>query len=263
MYIIESMANRLNREPILNPISRNQSNPMQKSTNNSFIAISSAYLFIFITSSLVNKFSSAAENPVAILNVLTSLIQAPLMLLLLSHLAGKSMINNLIKGCLAFLLAFSAASLALRGMEDSNIFMIMLAGSIPVFFFTSMLFVDHVKQMIYEKKGANKTIMLSSVVFAFGAYIILLLLNRIDPRAHAHDIRILLGLITLVSGLVMATCLAFAKSETKELVTESDRTPVQVGFDQWENFSLSNTPDVIKKGVTDISKYYSGLQKTS
>ena len=117
--------------------------------------------------------------------------------------------------------------------------------------------------MIYEKKGANKTIMLSSVVFAFGAYIILLLLNRIDPKAHAHDIRILLGLITLVSGLVMATCLAFAKSETKELVTESDRTPVQVGFDQWENFSLSNTPDVIKKGVTDISKYYSGLQKTS
>jgi hypothetical protein len=185
------------------------------------------------------------------------------MLLLLSHLAGKSMIDNMIKGCLAFLLAFSAASLALRGMGDSNLFMIMLVGSIPVFVFASMLFVAHVKQMIYEKKGANKTIMLSSIVFAFGAYIILLLLNRIDPQAHARDFRILLGLITLVSGLVMAACLAFAKSETKELVTESDRTPVQVGFDQWENFSLSSTHDVIKKGVTDISKFYSGLQKTS
>ncbi len=257
------MANRLNREPVLNPISTNQSHPMQKTTNNSFIATSSAYLFIFITSSLINKFSSAAENPVAILNVLTSLIQAPLMLLLLSHLAGKSMINILAKGCLAFLLAFSAASLALRGMGDSNLFMIMLVGSIPVFVFASMLFVDHVKQMINEKKGANKTIMLSSIVFAFGAYIILLLLNRIDPQAHAGDFRILLGFITLVSGLVMAASLAFTKSETKELITESDRTPTQVGFDQWENFSLSSTPDVIKKGVTDISKYYSGLQKTS
>jgi len=61
----------------------------------------------------------------------------------------------------------------------------------------------------------------------------------------------------------MAASLAFTKSETKELITESDRTPTQVGFDQWENFSLSSTPDVIKKGVTDISKYYSGLQKTS
>jgi hypothetical protein len=257
------MANRFNQEPVLNPISMNQSHPMPKTTNNSFIAIASAYLFISITSSLINKFSSAAENPVAILNVLTSLIQAPLMLVLLGHLAGKSMINSLIKGCLAFLLAFSALSLGLRGMGDNNLFMIMLVGSIPVFAFASMLFVDDVKQMIYEKKGANNTILLSTVVFAFGAYIILLLLNRIDPGAHAGDFRILLGLITLVSGLVMAASLAFAKSETKELVTESDRTPVQVGFDQWENFSLSSTPDVIKKGVTDISKYYSELQKTS
>jgi len=241
----------------------NQSNSMQKSTNNSFIAITSAYLFIFITSSLINKFSANAENPVAILNAMTSLIQAPLMLVLLTHLAGKSMITNLIKGCLAFLLAFSATSLALRGMGENNLFMIMLVGSIPVFAFASVLFVDHVKQMVYQKKGANKTIMLSSIVFAFGTYIILLLLNRIDPQAHAGDFRIMLGLITLVSGLVMAASLAFTKSETKELVNESKRTPVQVGFDQWENFSLSSTPDVIKKGVTDISKYYSELQKTS
>ena len=236
---------------------------MQKTSNKSFIAIASAYLFIFITSSLINKFSSAAENPVAILNVLTSLIQAPLMLVLLGHLAGKSMINNLIKGCLAFLLAFSAASLALRGTGDNNLYMIMMVGSIPVFTFSSILFIDQVKEMIYEKKGANNAILLSGIVFAFGSYFILLLLNRIDPQAHAGDFRIMLGLITLISGLVMAASLVYTKVDAKELVIVSDRTPVQVGFDQWENFSLASTPDVIKKGVTDISKYYSGLQKTS
>ena len=236
---------------------------MQKTSNNSFIAIASAYLFIFITSSLINKFSSAAENPVAILNVLTSLIQAPLMLVLLSHLAGKSMINTLIKGCLAFLLAFSAASLALRGMGENNLYMIMMVGSIPVFTFSSILFIDQVKEMIYEKKGANNAILLSGIVFAFGSYFILLLLNRIDPQAHAGDFRIMLGLITLISGLVMAASLVYTRVDSKELEIASDRTPAQVGFDQWENFSLASTPDVIKKGVTDISKYYSGLQKTS
>lgn len=236
---------------------------MQKTSNNSFIAIASAYLFIFITSSLINKFSSAAENPVAILNVLTSLIQAPLMLVLLGHLAGKSMINTLIKGCLAFLLAFSAASLALRGMGENNLYMIMMVGSIPVFTFSSILFIDQVKEMIYEKKGANNTILLSGIVFAFGSYYILLLLNRIDPQAHAGDFRIMLGLITLISGLVMTASLVYTKVDSKELEIASDRTPAQVGFDQWENFSLASTPDVIKKGVTDISKYYSGLQKTS
>ena len=236
---------------------------MQRTSNNSFIAIASAYLFVFITSSLINKFSSATENPVAILNVLTSLIQAPLMLVLLGHLANKSLINTLIKGCLAFLLAFSAASLALRGMGDNNLFMIMMVGSIPVFSFSSILFIDQVKKMIYEKKGGNKALMLSGIVFAFGSYFILLLLNRIDPQAHAGDFRIMLGLITLISGLVMAASLVYTKVDSKELVIASDRTPAQVGFDQWENFSLASTPDVIKKGVTDISKYYSELQKTS
>lgn len=236
---------------------------MQKTSNNSFIAIASAYPFIFITSSLINKFSSAAENPVAILNVLTSLIQAPLMLVLLGHLAGKSMINTLIKGCLAFLLAFSAASLALRGMAENNLYMIMMVGSIPVLTFSSILFIDQVKEMIYEKKGANNAILLSGIVFAFGSYFILLLLNRIDPQAHAGDFRIMLGLITLISGLVMTASLVYTKVDSKELEIASDRTPAQVGFDQWENFSLASTPDVIKKGVTDISKYYSGLQKTS
>lgn len=237
--------------------------PMQKSMNNSFIAIASAYLFIFITSALINGFSSGAENPLIILNVMTSLIQAPLMLLLLGYIAGKSMINFLIKGCLAFLLAFSVVSLGLRGMGETNLFMIMLVGALPVFLFSSVLFTDHVKQMIYEKKGTKNTILLGSIVFAFGTYIILLLLNRIDPQAHAGDFRILLGLITLISGLVMTTSLVFTKSDSKALATESGRTPAQVGFDQWENFSLTSTPDVIKKGVTDISKYYSGLQKTS
>jgi len=236
---------------------------MQKTSNNSFIAIASAYPFIFITSSLINKFSSAAENPVAILNVLTSLIQAPLMLVLLGHLAGKSLINSLIKGCLAFLLAFSAASLALRGTGENNLYMIMMVGSIPVFTFSSILFIDQVKEMIYEKKGANNAILLSGIVFAFGSYFILLLLNRIDPQAHAGDFRIMLGLITLISGLVMAASLVYTRVDSKELEIASDRTPAQVGFDQWENFSLASTPDVIKKGVTDISKYYSGLQKTS
>jgi hypothetical protein len=28
------------------------------------------------------------------------------------------------------------------------------------------------------------------------------------------------------------------------------------GLAQWDDFSLTNTPDIIKKGVTDISKYY-------
>ena len=236
---------------------------IQKTSKNQLTLFASIYLMVFITTALVNKFSTAAVNAVTVLNVLTSIIQAPLMLILLVNLAEKSMIIQLIKGCLAFLLSFSALSLALRGMGEQNLFMIMVVGSIPVFIFASKLFVDYVKQSIYEKKESNKATMLGGIVFAFGSYIILLVLNRINPQAHSGDFRIVLGLITVVSGFAIALSMAFSSAEQKEEATATSRTPVQVGFEQWENFSLASTPDVIKKGVTDISKYYSGLQKTS
>lgn len=241
----------------------NQMYSTQKSSKNNLTLFASIYLMVFITNALVNKFSSASDNGVALLNVLTSVIQAPLMLIILVNLAEKDMMVNLIKGCLVFLLSFSALSIALRGMGEHNLFMIMFVGSIPVFIFASMLFIDYAKQSIYQKQGSNKTIMIGGIVFAFGSYIILLLLNRINPQAHVGDFRIVLGLITVIAGLVMAFGLAFTKEDVKEDSTTTLRTPAQVGFEQWENFSLASTPDVIKKGVTDISKYYSGLQKTS
>jgi hypothetical protein len=38
--------------------------------------------------------------------------------------------------------------------------------------------------------------------------------------------------------------------------TTSFASSEDAGLAQWDDFSLTNTPDIIKKGVTDISKYY-------
>lgn len=234
--------------------------PIPKTRKNPLIAFTSTYLMVFITAALINKFSAGAEHAISALNASTSLIQAPLMLLILMNLTEKSMIKNLIKACLAFLLSFSVFSLAMRGMGEHHLFMIMMVGSIPVVIFSSLLFADHVKQNILEKKGYQEIALLGGIVFAFGSHLILLLLNRINPESHEGEVRILLGLITVISGSAMAVSLAFPKKEERKA---RYRTAAQVGSEQWKNFSLASTPDVIKKGVTDISKYYAGLQKTN
>lgn len=38
--------------------------------------------------------------------------------------------------------------------------------------------------------------------------------------------------------------------------TTSFTSSEDAGLAQWDDFSLTNTPDIIKRGVTDISKYY-------
>jgi hypothetical protein len=71
-------------------------------------------------------------------------------------------------------------------------------------------------------------------------------------------------LISIISTAVIAGGLAYSNDEKRQTATAENKiNTFHAGFAQWENFTLSNTPEESKKGVTDISKYYSGLQKSS
>jgi|DEB19_MinimDraft_3_1074340.scaffolds.fasta_scaffold20533_3 hypothetical protein len=48
----------------------------------------------------------------------------------------------------------------------------------------------------------------------------------------------------------------FSSYESRK-VSETIYSSIEdAGQSQWKDFTLTSTPDIIKKGVTDISKYY-------
>jgi hypothetical protein len=225
------------------------------------IALNAVYLIPFITASLVQKFSNLSGSALMLLNTVTTLVQAPLMLVILVNFTDRRGFNKLIGLTLTLLAAFSSAAIAMNGVSEITLLKVMLTGAVPVFLFASKLFIHFVKLSVYENRDSTKAFMLSGIVFAFGSYIVLLSMHLIEPLKHAHDIRLLLGLVTLISTLVISIGLALSKIDV--VVTVPQRYPAHnVGLQQWENFTLTNTPDVLKKGVTDISKYYK-LQKSS
>ena len=225
------------------------------------IALNAVYLIPFITASLVQKFSNLSGSALMLLNTVTTLVQAPLMLVILVSFTDRRGFNKLIGLTLTLLAAFSSAAIAMNGVSEITLLKVMLTGAVPVFLFASKLFIHFVKLSVYENRDSTKALMLSGIVFAFGSYIVLLSMHLIEPLRHAHDIRLLLGLVTLISTLVISIGLALSKIDV--VVTVPQSYPAHnVGLQQWENFTLTNTPDVLKKGVTDISKYYK-LQKSS
>lgn len=225
------------------------------------IALNAVYLIPFITASLVQKFSNLSGNALLVLNTVTTLVQAPLMLVILVNFTDRRGFNKLIGLTLTLLAAYSSAAIAMYGVSETTLLKVMLTGAVPVFLFASKLFIHFVKLSVYENRDSTKAFMLSGIVFAFGSYIVLLSMHLIEPLKHAHDIRLLLGLVTLISTLVISIGLALSKIDV--VVTVPQSYPAHnAGMQQWENFTLTNTPDVLKKGVTDISKYYK-LQKSS
>jgi hypothetical protein len=240
------------------------SNPIRNLKEINLIALVSLYSFVFITLVLVQKFSHPTASGTTILNTMLSLAQSPLMLIVLMQFSRERATNLFIGSLVIVLLAFYSGAIAAKGIGESNLLKIMLVSALPVAAVATAMLAGELKENFENNKPSVNTFMLASILLGFGSYAAILSLHHLEPTRHATDIRIILGLITLISTSVLAISMAFTKIEVvKEIEgVEVYDTPAHAGFAQWENFTLTNTPDMIKKGVTDISKYY-GLQKSS
>ena len=168
-----------------------------------------------------------------------------------------------IKNSLAIILGVSTIAIGFESYETQSTLNLMALGILPVFIFSSILFIQYVKTSVYQQKGINKAFMLSAFVFAYGSYMMLLLLNMISPSKHAGDLHALFGVITIISTTFVSLSIAMFDVNKKEeivLVETKQQSPVSA-FAQWDDFSLVSTPEVAKNSVTNISKYYTRYRK--
>ena len=242
-----------------------RSNSIQNLKEINLIALVSLYTFVFITLVLMQKFAHPSASGATLLNTLLSLGQAPLMLTVLMQFSRERIMNRFIGLLVIGLLAFYSGGIAAKGLGEENLLNMMLVSVLPVAAVATALLADELKQNFDIRKPSVKAFMLAGILFGFGSYAAILSLNLLEPAKHVANIRTILGLITLLSTAFISISMAFTKVEVAEAVeTETIfDSPAHAGFAQWENFTLTNTPDGLKKGVTDISKYYYRLQKSN
>ncbi len=219
-----------------------------------------AYLMTFITTSLMNKIVSLSENMTLMLHTMSSILQAPMLLAMMLAFAGQESWGKWVKKLLALVLSGSALAMAVMGLQEQTLLYIMFGGSVPVLLMGSVLFIQVVGgQPSLTSRG--DALILTGIIFTAGTSLLLLGLNNLDPVKHANDFRELLGLVTLIAAVPLSVGLFMSYHFSVPVLKPADAfSPIKAGKAQWENFSLSNTPDVIKTSVTDISKYYSEVQ---
>ena len=235
----------------------------QKGGNKYFLALAAANLMFFVSSSLLNNFISLPEKTASIISTFSNVLQAPLTLIFLLQFTESKKMTKAIQNSLALILGVSTIAIGFESYDTQSTLNLMALGIIPVFIFSSILFIQYVKASVYQQKGTNKAFMLSAFVFAYGSYMILLLLNMISPAKHAGDLHALFGVITIISTTFVSLSIAMFDVNKREeilLVPKIQQSPVSA-FAQWDDFSLVSTPEVAKNSVTNISKYYPSYQK--
>lgn len=236
----------------------------QKAGNKYFLALAAANLMFFVSTSLLNNFISLPEKTTSIISTLSNVLQAPLTLIFLLQFTESKKMARAIRNSLALILGVSTIVVGFGSFDTQSTLNLMALGIVPVFIFSSILFIQYVKTSVYQQKGTNKAFMLSAIVFAYGSYMMLLLLNMISPAKHAGDLHALFGVITIISTTFVSLSIAmFDVNKKEEIATVETKLQTTVSaFAQWDDFSLVSTPEVAKNSVTNISKYYPSYQKS-
>ncbi len=207
------------------------------------VLLSSVYLLPFLSTFLVKTLGLLPESVGAVINTMSIVIQAPLMLIVLVYLNENNKINKLIGLSLTLLLSFSSLAIAINGITESNLLFILLIGSIPVFIFSSKLFINFVKHSILEQKETSKAILMSAIVFAFGSFIALIIMNMAEPQKHANDMFAFLGLVSGISTVLITLTVALSKKEIKEAPVKQFLPTYQSAKNAWTGIQLANVSE--------------------
>jgi len=207
------------------------------------VLLSSVYLLPLLSTFLVKTVRLLPESVGAVMNTMSIVIQAPLMLIVLVYLNENNKINKLIGLSLTLLLAFTSLAIAINGVTESNLLFILLGGSIPVFIFSSKLFINFVKHSILEQKETSKAILMSAIVFAFGSFIALIIMNMAEPQKHANDMFAFLGLISAISTVLITFTVALSKKEINEAPVKQFLPSYQSAKNAWKGIQLANVSE--------------------
>ena len=207
------------------------------------VLLSSVYLLPFLSTFLVKTVGLLPESVGAVINTMSIFIQAPLMLIVLVYLNENNKINKLIGLSLTLLLAFTSLVIAINGITESNLLFVLLIGSIPVFIFSSKLFINFVKHSILEQKETSKAILMSAIVFAFGSFIALIIMNMAEPQKHANDMFAFLGLVSGISTVLITLTVALSKKEIKEAPVKQFSPSYQSEKNAWKGIQLAKVSE--------------------
>ena len=212
----------------------------QKGRNTYFQSLAAANLLFFISACIMNNYIALPTGMVTFINGLSIIMNAPLTLAFLLYFTEKTKNKKAIRNSLALVLGIIIVSLCAINYSSKLTLNLMLLGTLPVFIFSSVLFVQYTINGVYEKKDGNKAFLLGTIVFAYGSYLLLLILNMVSPEKHATDLQSLFGLITIISSGFISLGIAMLDQRKKEINETPENKPkkLDAGLTQWDNFNF-------------------------
>jgi hypothetical protein len=118
------------------------------------------------------------------------------------------------------IIAFSAYELIIlfqHQLQRISSTLIMGPGIILVLVYSLFLFMSNIKSTIVQGKGVGKTLMITSILFAYGCYFLVYLFAYIQKDSNKGDVFIIYYLASIIFSVLMSAGLIWVKKRLREI----------------------------------------------
>jgi preprotein translocase subunit SecF len=90
-------------------------------------------------------------------------------------------------------------------------------GLLLIFCWAVILFAQHVKLSIEKNKGFGKTFMITSILFAYGCYMMIYYFYYIQKTNDVRDVLLIYYIVSIISSMLMAVGLILVYKKTRQI----------------------------------------------
>jgi len=149
--------------------------------------------------------------------VINNYLDVPLMLTAMLMFCSEKWKQRVIITSILCFVAYEIIILFQFKLHQSSSTYIMGPGIILLLMYSLYLFVINIKNTIVQGKGVGKTLMITSILFAYGCYFLVYLFAYIQKTSNKADVYIIYYLTSIIFSVLMSAGLIWVKRRLREI----------------------------------------------
>lgn len=214
-----------------------------------FPALVVYYSILVIYNILVQRYVHADTALVRYIGIGNNLVDAPLMLTFLSYFSTTPLAKQRTRLLVATFVGFEILIIAFFGFTVQTITIIMGPGLLLVLAFCLPLFVRQIKITITHHKASGRSLMIASLLIAYGCYTIIYIMYYLMDSKNEADTFLVYFLVTTFSSILMAAGIYLERKRVRKL---SELKVVRKELS--ELYSDENTAPPLRTAIFDFDK---------
>ena len=149
--------------------------------------------------------------------VINNYLDVPLMLTAMLMFCSEKWKQRVIITSILCFAAYEIIILFQFKLHQNSSIYIMGPGIIMLLVYSLYLFVINIKNTIVQGKGVGKTLMITSILFAYGCYFLVYLFAYVQKTSNRADVYIIYYLTSIIFSVLMSAGLIWVKRRLREI----------------------------------------------